>query len=290
MAGAKLKVALRESQDLAAKLETLLGSKPKRLREFVHGVVEEIAVGVAPKQLVLLVDGLDKFVVPRDRVVAVYRAMADLFFQQAALLRLPASHVAYVIPPYLGLLHKGLVQAYGRLHILPSVEVRERRSLGGGRHEPGLRCLEEVASRRLDLDALCGAERRQAIDELALASGGHVRDLFNLLRQVLRKATSLGPPVPLSTVGLTREALSQDRGGLFRPTLQLLDEVRRSESLASLDQDRMGAFADAMDEYLILGYRNGSQWFDVHPLVEPLLDEGLAALRRLENPGGTGLR
>lgn len=288
-AGADVKVVLRETLDLGDQLKLLLANKPKRLQEFVHGVVERVADRVAPRQLVLLVDGLDKFVVPRDQVLGVYRAMADLFFHHVSLLKLPACHVVYVIPPYLGFLNKGLAEAYGgRLRILPSVKVRDRRSNGAQPNEPALRCLEEVAVRRVDLDRLFGPVRSEAIETLALASGGHVRDLFNLIREVLRRAMSRGLPVPMTDVQSAIDALSQDRGGLFRPTLELLATVRDSENLAALRDDQLSALSGAMDEYLVLSYRNGDTWYGVHPLIEPLLDAGLAAIERLEASTGRG--
>ena len=286
LSGATVKAVLRESPDFADQLKALLAKRPNRLKEFVHGILEEVADAIAPQQLVILVDGLDKYTVPREQVVVVYRAMADLFFQEVELLRLPRCHVVYVIPPYLGFLNKGLAEAYGgRLRILPSIKVRERPSRsqapGGDPYEPGVRCLEQLASRRVDLDRLFGPDRRQAIDLLALASGGHVRDLFNLLREVLRRALSLGLPVPFGSIQGAVDALSQDRSGLFRPTVELLEAVRKSENLAALDDAQMGALAGAMDEYLVLAYRNGDPWFGVHPLIIPLLDQALAALQRL---------
>lgn len=288
-AEAELKVVLRETPDLADKLRRLLRNQPERLPAFLHDVVQQLANHVSPRQLVLLVDGLDKFVVPREQVGVVYRSMADLFFHHVNLLKIPACHVVYVIPPYLGLLHKGLAEAYGgRLRILPSLKVRERASKGGEENAAAIACLEEVVSRRVELDRLFGDARGAAMQKLALASGGHVRDLFNLLREVLRRAMSQGLPVALGDVDAAIDALSQDRGGLFRPTLTLLDEVRKSETLAALDDDQLGALSAAMDEYLVLSYRNGDTWYGVHPLIEPLLDQGLAALVRLKRAKAKG--
>ncbi|MBI4817089.1 MAG: hypothetical protein HY791_12575 [Deltaproteobacteria bacterium] len=119
-----------------------------------------------------------------------------------------------------------------------------------------------------------------AIEHLVLASGGHIRDLFNLVRELLNHAMQTGLPIPPEAIEAAIRNVSQDRGVLFRGTVELLNHVRRSESLATLDEGLLGALAAAMDQYLVLSYRNGEVWYGVHPLIASGLDEALRALER----------
>ncbi|MCP4659719.1 MAG: AAA family ATPase [bacterium] len=262
----ELQGLLKAGDQFQAELSRLLGNKPDRLQQFLHDLVHEIAAFVRPGQLVVLVDGLDKFYAPAARTGEVYEKMADLFFHHTALLRLPSCHVVYTVPPYLAFLNPGIGDRYeGSIHILPSVRVHgpppERTP-----HPPGLRALEEVLARRVDLDRLFGDARPVCVGELAAASGGHVRDLFRLAQDVLLTAES-GLPVGPEAVRDAINQQSNSRGFLFRESHALLRRVASGRSLETLRRKQLGELANAMDQYLVLCFKNARPWYDVHPLV-----------------------
>ncbi|MCP4655765.1 MAG: hypothetical protein GY856_10140 [bacterium] len=271
---------LKRGDDFRDDLHRLLANKPDQLREFLHRLVEDVAAFVQPGQLVVLVDDLEKYYAPAERVGRVYGAMAELFFHHAELLRLPSCHVVYTVPPYLAFINPAIGDRYeSSVHILPSVKVHgrppDRRA-----HDQGLRALEEVLARRIDLDRLFGDQRKVCARELAAASGGHVRDLLRLTRQVLLEVRAR-LPAGIEVVRRAVNVHANSRGFLFREIHDLLQRVERDGSLKNLNSDELGELARAMDQYLVLCYQNARPWYDVHPLVRDLIapldveDEGL---------------
>ncbi len=256
------------------KLHGLLGDRPQDLKLFVHSIVEEVVAALAPLQLVVLVDGLEKFKAGPERIGAVYAEVADLFYAQAELLRLPRCHLVYTVPPYLEAAKPRVGEAYGgRVRLLPSVRVHgpqpERKP-----DEAGIRALAELLGRRVDLAALFGPLAGGCTRALIEASGGHVRDLFMLMRETI--LAGYEDPLPLSA-NRTQEAIATWRSGpASHPwparTLELLQRIDADPLLAVLPDDDLSAFAVAMDQFLVLAYRNGVTWYDVHPLVRHRLN------------------
>lgn len=277
----ELKPALRQGAGLKVDLRQALHDRPHRLREFLHEFVSEIAAAIRPRRLVILIDDLEKYDVPGDRVVDVYQEMADLFFHSADVLKLPNCHVIYTVPPYLAFANRAISSAYdGRLHILPSIKVRARPP----EHtpfEPGLAALHALVAERIDLDQLFGEAREMCLRRLVLASGGNLRDLFNMLRDVVELALDAELPVGGAEVDVTVERHAAHRTlMLVQDEFELLVDVSAHGDLSRLRHDRRRAFAQAMDQQLLLAYWNGSVWYDTHPLVERELRRYEAGLEK----------
>lgn len=51
--------------------------------------------------------------------------------------------------------------------------------------------------------------------------------------------------------------------------------VAESHDTGLKSTDEIGAFASLLDRHLVLGYLNGEEWYDIHPLARPAvgLDE-----------------
>jgi hypothetical protein len=64
---------------------------------------------------------------------------------------------------------------------------------------------------------------------------------------------------------------------LLKEDHEILAEVQRRGDLASLDKDRLGRFAGAIDQHLLLCYWNGEFWYDVQPLVQRQITRFLTA-------------
>ncbi|MFH1462903.1 MAG: hypothetical protein ABIO70_00750 [Pseudomonadota bacterium] len=272
----EFKGLLRQGGDFRDRVARLLRDRPDKLREFLHTLVLELAGNLGGRQLVVLVDGFDKYHAPLDRVGDIYHRMAELFRAQAPLLHLPACHVVYTVSPYFAFLINDIAGAYGGcLHVLPSVKIHERPPRRSELYRPGLRALEAVLERRLDLDRLFGPARGPAVEALILASGGHVRDLCHLARNAVRLASRRGLPLPLDAVEEARQMLHASRGFVPRDTAEILAAVAKSGDPSALATSQLGALAVAMDNFLVLSYWNGTRWYDVHPLFRAtVLGEG----------------
>ncbi len=279
---ADLKPALFEGKGLRDQLKHALGDQANdKLREFLHGFVLEIAAAIAPRQMVVLVDDLDKYTVPTMRVADVYQQMADLFFHHAPLLKLPTCHTIYTIPPYLAFLNQGITALFdGFLHVLPSVKVQGRPPKREA-HPEGIASLTRLISQRVDLARLFGSEQEPCMRRLIVASGGNLRDLGILMRTVVELALDQALPVTLQVV---EDSIS--RFGAFRTLLKddldILLEVSKHGDLGKVDKARLGAFAGAMDQHLMLCYWNGDFWYDAHPVLMPKLDRARATSQATE--------
>lgn len=268
---AQLKPALYRGEGLKSKLEQVLRDRPDQTREFLHGFVADIAASLHPRQLVILVDDLEKYDVPTERVATVYAQMQELFFSASQLLELPSCHVVYTVPPYVALLNRSIKEKYdGNLYLLPSVKVRSRPP-DHLEFEPGLAALEAMLAHRVDLDALFGDQRSACVRRLTVASGGNLRDLFSLARGPVRMALDAELPVGHAQVEQSIQ-LHAAHFRLTREPYELVRDVRRRGDLLTVDAARQRGLADALDQRLLLCYWNGDFWYDAHPLIEAQLD------------------
>jgi hypothetical protein len=262
-----IKPALFDGKSLRDQLRASLGQHPhEKLREFLQEFVLEIAVAIQPRQLVIVVDDLDKFTVPTMHVAEVYQQMADLFFHHVELLKLPACHAIYTVPPYLAFLNQEIAGAFGGyLHILPAVKVQGRppeRVV----HTKGIEALTGLIQQRVDLDVLFGTAKSECMERLVIASGGNLRDLEALMRAVVESALDLALPVSMREVegAINRQGAIRT---LLKDDLDILLEVSKHGSLDLVPRNRLGAFAGAMDQHLMLCCWNGDFWYDSHPLL-----------------------
>lgn len=268
---ADLKFAFRATGgEFRAQLASLLGDKPEKLRAFVHGAVLELATKLPPEQqLVVLVDGLEKFQVGPEQIATVYRQVTDLFQQQHLLLRLPRCHVVYTVPPYLEAVNVRVGEYYGgRVRMLPSVRVHGRQPERAP-YAPGIRALLTMVGHRVDLERMFGACWQDCTRALILASGGHVRDLLMLVRETVLAGFDVPLPLGMSQVEQAIAVWRTGPGGHPWPPgmLQLLHQIDQDQRLTQMPDGDLSAFAQAMDQFLVLAYRNGETWYDVHPLV-----------------------
>jgi hypothetical protein len=267
----ELRAALSQGESAAQSLSKLIGGRHDLLQSFLHEFVRDVVASVHPRQIVILVDDLEKFDVPIDRVGPVYRQMANLFFNRSDILKLPNCHVVYTVPPYLTFIHAGVGGKYEqRLYVLPSIKLRGRRP----EHEvfpPGLAALRQLLGERVDLQRLFGDEGDAAVNRLISTSGGNLRDLFSLTRDTIQAALRRGLPVGMAEV---EEAIQHHAAlrPLLKESFELLRDIEAQGDLTAIDADRQNGFAQAMDQHLVLCYWNGEFWYDTHPMIEPQLE------------------
>jgi hypothetical protein len=104
-----------------------------------------------------------------------------------------------------------------------------------------------------------------AVREIIRDSGGHLRDLLRLVR---------GASVATDELPFSPQAISRGRQEVRDGLLPLADDERDCLRIVAKDhavplatQDAWEALAGLFDRHLILGYKNGETWYDVHPLI-----------------------
>lgn len=274
VASATLKSNLRQDPTFRERLRERMEGHLGALVEDVHAYMAACVRAVRARhgediQVVLLLDSIEHV---RGTSIGtaehVYASVEALFANHADSLRFEDLHVVYTVPPWLKIRSPGIAGEYGGMQLLPCVRVRSR---DGTVFRAGNDALERVVSRRGDWARLLGT--RDRLDALIDASGGYLRDLFRLVQGCLRQAR--GRKLPISPA-LLDTAISEVRNSylpLARADARWLSAIRTTHT-PELAVHRAGSEASNLydlsrffDTHMVLCYRNGDEWYDVHPLL-----------------------
>ncbi|MDN5870122.1 MAG: hypothetical protein L0H73_05305 [Nitrococcus sp.] len=186
--GFEFKAALKNDPDFKSRVQESARGHLAQLVKEAHGFVQDAVALVRQREgdpdvkVVLLIDSVERMRGAGSEAMKVYESVRNLFLNHGMNLSMPPLHVLYTIPPYLSILTAGVGGMMGAVpERLVSTHVFKRRS-----REPdpdGLRVLREVISRRYP--EWPNLFQESALNQLALASGGDLRELFRLVRQCL---------------------------------------------------------------------------------------------------------
>ena len=210
----------------------------------------------------MLVDSIEHFRGTYINAQEVQSSVEDLFVSHSDRLHLPHLHVVYTVPPYLKIRYGNLGALYepGGVRMLPALKLRNRI---GELSREGYDAMERVVSARGDWQKLLG--QRSALDRLIQNSGGHLRDLLRLLAEILRRAKEL--PVLDSTVDAAINQVRTEFLPIADDDARWLAGIARSHQTALPNISKLPDLARFFDTHLALCYRNGDEWYDVHPLI-----------------------
>lgn len=269
----ELKLSLKSSpafvDQLRQHLAGSLGELVKDVRELVAELVKTTLIADASAtEVVLLVDSGEHFRGTLTTDADVQSSVENLFFNQADNLQFKGLHIVYTVPPYLKTRVGGAAGKYrpgAPLQVIPAVKVRTE---DGQENEAGLAALQAIVDLRGDWKALLGEDGAQ-LRRISLASGGHLRDLIRLLQEVIRRSLRVDQrPTPERIV---TGAIDQ----IAREFLPLADDDALALWRVHNDHDSpmesiaggLTTLSRFLDTHLLLCYRNGREWYDVHPLI-----------------------
>lgn len=282
----ELKLGISINQPFWIAVRDRLAVSIGKLRDHAHAFVAEVVAQLRRKHadargVVFVLDSLEQVrgTLPAD-FDSVVQSVVEVFVNQASLLRFPC-HVVYTIPPYVRQLALGTLYDHVT-DVLPAIKVHER-----GSPEPyaaGIDALCEVVRRRIPVARIFG-EDEALLRELAAASGGHVRLLLTFVRDVLLRARQAGLPVDRLTIERVLRRHREDaKHALWRERLPVLRDVLERGELPSMSRGELPILAGLLEDYIVLCYRNGEGWYDVHPLVRDNVQE--LVTRKVEPPPG----
>lgn len=271
--GAEVKFKLHREENLREKLRSLSSAHAGSLAQSVHDYLRELAVRVrahhhdAARSLVLIVDSFEKIYGDGSNDNNVYGAAAALFRAHVDKLRIPEWHALYTVPPWLQFGIAGTGGAYDQTYMLPCVKVRQRgQAFDADSPTEGVSRLNALITKREgEIHRLVASASQQ--NRLAQASGGFLRDLLRLYRECVARGEEYG--LPLSDAAID-EAIENVRNGyrhLADTDVQWLHRVAASGEIELPSMDHITTLARFFDLHLVLGYRNGASWFDVHPII-----------------------
>lgn len=240
-----------------------LGALVNDVHEYLQSCVSNLRSNSnAGQEVVLLLDSIEHFRGTLVNAQDVQSSVETLFISHAERLHLPHLHVVYTVPPYLKIRYSNLGALYapGGLHVLPALKLRSKE---GTRNEAGYDAMERIITERGDWKTLLGD--RSMLEQLIHFSGGHLRDFLRLFAEVIRRATTL--PVPQTTVTAAIDQLRTEFLPIADDDALWLADIAQSHETALNSADNIPTLARFFDTHLALCYRNGDEWYDVHPLI-----------------------
>jgi hypothetical protein len=288
---AGLKLVLKDNPSFRDRARARWQGSIGRLVEEAHAYVNELAetlkADLAPeKRVVVIIDSIEHVQGTLDDASKVQASIEQLFTVHSDMLHFPGVHAVYTVHPYLKIKYANIDDYFpqGGLQIVPTVKVRERpdpktpERLGKPR-KTALDAFAQIVEARGEWWHLLGsgAEGRERLDALVLASGGHLRDLMRLLAEVVRRTRDL--PASKEVIEAAVSHVRNQALPIADDDAEWLAEIARSHTTCLPSETRLPSLARFLDTHRVLCYRNGSEWFDVHPLIRDAVLEQAAAVR-----------
>lgn len=280
--GAKLMLELRNTPGFRQRAQAALEGRFQQFAEEAKASMSESIVrlrqarGAYAERIVVLADSLEKLrAVANEGRRALEESLEMVFVNHADHLRLPC-HAVYTFPLSLRYRRADIGAGYdGEPLVLPMVKVAEP---GGAPYEAGIQKLTELVARRLDVARVFGADTGKTLTPLLSASGGYPRDLLRMIRSLLTESRAF-PIRPEDTARIIGRLAEDYSRTLFATDLDMVSKVAETHALPRGGDDDLVAFARLLDRYLVLAYRNGTEWYDLHPMIrrDPMVEERLKA-------------
>jgi hypothetical protein len=283
LASATLKSNLRQDPTFRERLRERMEGHVGKLVEDVHDYVATCIAALRERhgevEVVLLLDSIEQLRgTSTNTAESVYASLEALFSNHAESLKFRDLHVVYTVPPWLKIRSPGISGEYAGMQLLPCVRVRSR---DGVPFQPGLDALERVVARRGDWNRLLGT--RDRLDQLVLASGGYLRDLFRLIQGCLRQARGRQLPISDADLEIAIHEVRNSYLPLAHSDARWLATIARTHSTehavhrAGSEASNLYDLSRFFDTHLVLCYRNGDEWYDVHPLLRAEVERQVGA-------------
>ena len=274
---AEFQGTFRTVDSFRARLRDHLKSRLSELKNATHKYFDDLAVALAAKVphrtgFILILDQFEQIRGGLTNADQVIESVLRLFTHHIELFRLPGWHAIYTVPPWLHLAHPGSVKLAA---FLPCIKLWKYGAIAAAavRDEDGWIKMREIVARRVGhekLDTLFGSPGPDGfhplMEQLIQHSGGHFRDLFLLVGKCILAARTL-PIQPLQAESSIADLASSMP--VSETDSLLLREIHQTHQLCFPDNDAKTVlhFARLLDHHLILEFRNGEPWFDIHPAI-----------------------
>ncbi|MDS4027159.1 MAG: hypothetical protein RKO25_09295 [Candidatus Contendobacter sp.] len=276
--GVELKASLKDDPTFKQKLQSYLRGHVARLVKEAHQFgVEAVDLvhkkyGDPDRKVVLLLDSIEQIRGVGAEAKTVYDSVENLFSVHADSLRLDLLHVVYTIPPYLIPLAPGLGRYLGGAVVenLPSVHVFNQ---DGSEDPRGLKILKDIVGKRCPEWERIFSEAQ--LRRMACATGGDLRDFFRLIKAVLIDASMPDEgalPVADRLIEDAKNKLQREMLPIAEDDKVWLRKINASKEAELQNVQFLSRLANFFDTHLVLNYRNGQDWYDVHPLIRDSLD------------------
>lgn len=221
----------------------------------VVNTISHAIYGREKRPPLVLIDDLDK---PSLEIAR------RIFYERREIMLQPACPIVYTVssPLFYGPEFEAIRD---RAIFLPNIKLHPEGDRKG-RFEPGYATLREAVTRRMAAELIAP----DALDLAAEMSGGVFRELMRLLRNAIDRALDAGHErvEEEDVAGAAAEIRGEYRRILSQKQRRTLARIRTSNQL-----DEPAEVAPLLQILAVLEYANGEPWYDVHPVLNKLLDE-----------------
>lgn len=272
--GVELAENLRIDDTFKQQLQDAARGHIKSLVKDAHGFINDLVTairkfsGQQDQQIVLVVDSFEQIRGRYDNAEKVHDTIAKLFSTHGEHLQLPRLHTIITVPPYLNSAAPGVARVLGSMPVisLPSIHVRQQGNTDVDEH--GVAIMQKIVYRRSEYARQIFNDA--GLRELAIASGGDLRDFFLLVRaSLIIASTSLSVELPLllPVIKRAKEQLQRSMLPIHDRAVSWLSKIHTTQQAELPDLKHLPELAALFDNNLVINYRNGSDWYGIHPLI-----------------------
>jgi hypothetical protein len=223
------------------------------------------------ESFVLLLDSLEQLHDTDAQTSTVRSSLVLLYSQFLDQLHLPGFKIVYSVPPYLSNLLPGLAGRLGPGCRLTNVHVFQDRTRNPD--DAGVGQMVEIVKRRVkQIGAVDALFAPQALQDLAVVSGGELRTFFTMIRAVaVFQLSGQQPalPIQLASVEWVKSQMRRSSGVMTDDVVARLKIIDTHHEPLASTQELLNALAEDLDTKRVMLYRNGSEWYGVNPLFWP---------------------
>lgn len=215
--------------------------------------------------MVVVVDSIEHFRGTARTEDEVQQSIERLFGENSDALHFAKVHVVYTVPAYLRVRVPNVAERFEPglgIQMLPTVKVRAQ---DGTPYPEGLDALESLVRARGDWQEVMSSGHLEKLCEM---SGGHLRDLMRMMQDLLRRLRqrNLTSATDL-LVTETIEAATREMLPIADDDARWLWRIHGDHEFPLPSIDQLPRLSRFLDTHVVLCFRNGKEWYDVHPLI-----------------------
>jgi len=180
--------------------------------------------------------------------------------------------MVYTVPTYLQFTAPGALPYDGRVRPVPIPHVQNRDGHVDEEASKSVGELVDVVAKRIPWEDLLGD--RENLGRVIAASGGHLRDLFLILHEVITHVYGrrLELPVTASQVEEALDSMAHSFSSVTKEQADFLRRVMAAGGVIEPTEGEVHLMARLMDTHMVLAHLNGQDWYEVHPLARRSLE------------------
>jgi energy-coupling factor transporter ATP-binding protein EcfA2 len=271
-----LKISLRRYPSIKQRLQTALRDHVTTIVQQAHDFSQEVMNFIREKtdnKIVFLIDSLEQMRGVGEKAHLVHKSLENLFSQHSDKLHLKNFNTVYTVPPYLPVLaNLGLFLDGAVIRSIDNIHVFQR----DGKVDPmGLSIMIDIIQLRFSNWQQIFSQKQ--LEHIILVTGGDFRDFFRLIREVIVKIPlkEAKPLLPVEDYIIDQAKNNLRRGMLpiseeDKIWLRKIAKSKQSELQSIKDLPRFARFFDLNEVH---NYRNGEDWYDIHPLLKEAINQ-----------------